>query len=445
MNQMKVADNVEPVFTTIHSVNGKGSVMKIIPIVSLLIALMAAPGYCQLTLDACRSKAKAHYPLVRQFDIIRQSESYTVANANKGYWPQISISGKATYQSEVTQIPKFFPSMPVFTMDKDQYQAMAEVSQVVWDGGAIRAQKKNVRASSEAELKKVEADLYALNDRVQQLFFGILLLAEQLKQNEILQNELTTNYDRVSAYMANGVANQADIDAIKVEQLGAQQRSIELSAARNAYREMLSVLIGEEIPETAVLVKPEAAAPVDDATIQRPELDMFAAQKTMLETQIAGVNAGVRPKISLFLQGGYGRPGLNMLDDDFSPLYIGGVRLTWSLSGFYSLGSTKKKIRMEMDKIETLRETFLFNTMSQTGQQTNDIDKCRRLIKSDDDIIALRAGIKKAAGAKVENGTMTVSDLLREINAENLAQQAKALHEIQLLMSTYTLKNTLNN
>jgi outer membrane protein TolC len=442
---MKVADNVEPVFTTIHSVNGKGSVMKIMPIVSLLITLMAAPGYCQLTLDACRLKAKAHYPLVRQFDIIRQSETYTVANANKGYWPQINISGKATYQSEVTQIPKIFPSMPTFSMDKDQYQAMAEVSQVVWDGGAVRAQKKNARASTEAELKKVEADLYALNERVQQLFFGILLLAEQLRQNEILQNELTTNYNRVSACMAGGVANQADIDAIKVEQLGAQQRRIELLAAQDAYRGMLSILIGEEIPATAVLVKPEAAAPVDNATVRRPELDMFTAQRTMLESQIAGVNAGVRPKINLFLQGGYGRPGLNMLDDDFSPWYIGGVRLTWSLSGLYSLGNTRKKIRLEMDKIETLRETFLFTTQGQTSQQSTDIDKCRQLVKTDDEIIALRTGIKKAAEAKVENGTITVSDLLREINAENLAQQTKALHEIQLLMSIVALKNTLNN
>jgi outer membrane protein TolC len=193
------------------------------------------------------------------------------------------------------------------------------------------------------------------------------------------------------------------------------------------------------------LVKPENAAPADASTIHRPELDMFEAQKTMLESQIAGIQAGVRPKISLFLQGGYGRPSLNMLDNDFSPYYMGGVRLSWNLSGLYTRSHNTKKIRLEMDGIETIRETFLFNTECRTRQQAGDIDKCRQLIKSDDDIIALRTGIKKAAGAKVENGTMTVPDLLREINAEHLAQQARALHEIQLLMSIYALKNTLNN
>jgi outer membrane protein TolC len=342
----------------------------------------------------------------------------------------------------VTQIPKLLPIMPSFTIDKDQYQAVAEVNQTVWDGGAIAAQKKNTRAAAEAELKKVETDMYAINDRVQQVFLGVLLLEEQLKHNEILQKELETNFNRVLAYRDNGVANQADVDAVKVEQLNAMQRRIELLSAQKAYRQTLSILIGEEIPDGAALVKPEETAILDLSKIARPELDMFDAQKAMLESQVAAVNAALRPKLSLFVQGGYGRPGLNMLKNDFSSFYIGGARLSWSLSGFYSFSNSTKKIRLEMDKVETQRDAFLLTVKCQVSQQASDVDKCRLLMKSDDDIIGLRTSIKNAAEAKVANGTMTVADLLREINAESFARQAKALHEIQLLMSLYSLKNS---
>jgi outer membrane protein TolC len=425
-------------------------------ITACIVTIAAAAGFCQITLDECRAKARANFPLIRQHDLLAASEKYTLSNANRGYLPQVTFSGKATWQSEVTRLdlagsatnPAMAPllsSMPSFEVDKDQYQGVVEINQLVWDGGAIRAQKKSLRAATESEQKKLETDLYALNERVQQLFFGCVLLSGQLEQNDLLGKELQTSYERVAAYIAGGVANQADLDAVNVEQLNTRQRRIELLAQLTTYRDMLGLLIGEPIPETATLVTPPMAGPDADTALHRPELDLFESQKTLLESQTAAINAALLPKINLFFQGGFGRPGLNMLSNDFSPFCITGVRLMWNLSGLYTRSNTIRKIRLEMDKVESLRETFLFNTRIQVRQQTGDIDKFRELIGNDEHIITLRTAIKKAAEAKVANGTLGVPDLLREITAENLARQAKALHELQLLMSLYTLENTRNN
>lgn len=398
-----------------------------------------------LTLDSCILLAKNRYPLIRQFDIIKKAEMYSIANVNKGYLPQVTFSAKATLQSEVTEMPKLPLAKFEMQLDRDQYQTVADVSQIVWDGGGIKAQKKALQAASQAETRKLETDLYALNERVLQLFFGALLIEEQLTQNSILKNELLTSYNRVAAYLANGVANQADLDAVMVESISADQRRIELLAAKGAYREMLSLFIGTTIGDTDSLVQPAPVSRTGSDSIMRPEIALFDAQKTALETQLAMLNTGVLPKISLFLQGGYGKPGLNMLSNDFSPFYLGGVRLLWNISNFYTTSNSKAKTRLEMDKVETLRETFIFNTLNQIVREKNEIDKWQKLIGQDDEIIALRQRIKKAAEVKVENGTLSVPDLLREISAENLARQLKAVHEIQLLSSMYSLKNASNN
>lgn len=398
----------------------------------------------QMTLEAFREKAKAYYPLSRQFGILETARKYSFANANRGYLPQITLSGKMLYQSDATEIPKLSPMMPSFSANKDQYQVAAEISQVVWDGGAVRARKEIESASIDVEREKLQVDLHELDKRVEQIFFGIVLISEQIVQNDIFYNELCSNYEKVSAYVTNGVANQADIEAIMVEKLSAQQQRIELLASRRAYCEMLSKLVGEEVSDTTVLTKPEVPVPSEVAGVRRSELDLFNAQQRMLESRIGAIGAGVRPKISLFLQCGYGRPGLDMLDNDFSEFAIGGIRLAWGLSGFYTKRNDIKKVELEMDKVETLRETFLVNTACQVKQERSDIDKYRALLGRDDEIIALRANIRKAAEAKVANGTMTISDLLNEINAEHMARQIRTLHEVHLIMAAYALRNTLN-
>lgn len=424
----------------------------------VLICTLYLPGaYGQLTIEVCQEMAKSNYPLVRQYGLIEQTREYSVANAAKGYLPRFSLSAKATYQSEVTKVPFSLPGITVEGLNLDQYQVVAEVNQTVWDGGHIRSQKELAKAAAEVGTQQLNVDLYALNNRVNELFFGILLLVEQLKQNVLLYEELQRNFDRISAYMANGVANEADLDAVKAEQINVLQSKTELQATRLAYERMLGFMLGSPLQEvvggatgegkidlTTPSVEETVESP-ENAEIKRPELDLFGARFRQLEVQRRMIVAGNRPQIGLFIQGGYGNPGLNMLKNEFSPWYMGGVRLSWNFGGLYTRKNENRQVTVDQDQVGVQEATFLFNTNLQLMQEGSEIGKLRELMRRDDELITLRDRIKVAAEAKVANGTMSVIELLREINAGEQARQTKMLHRIQLLMAIYKQKNTTNN
>jgi outer membrane protein TolC len=402
-----------------------------------------------LAVETCQEKAKTNYPLVKQYGLIEQTAKYNIDNANKGYLPQLTLSAKATYQSEVTSIPavlgqKLGISLP--SLAKDQYQAVLEATQVIWDGGVISTQNKITKAGAEVEKQKLEVDLYTLNDRVNQLFFGILLLDEQLKQTEILKNDLKTSYDRVAAYKTNGVAVQADLDAIKVEQLNTDQRTSDIQNTIKTYCLMLSALTKLDINEKTELKKPEIDwSTLKNVDVHRPEIGLFDAQGKLYDNQKNLILSANRPKVGAFVQGGYGQPGLNMFTIGFSPFYIGGVRFSWNISNLYSQKANLIKLDLSKKAVDIQKETFLFNNDLVTKQQQNEIEKLQSTVTNDNEIIRLRQNIKSATNARLDNGTASVSDLVRDLNAENQAKQLKSLHEIQLLMNVYQLKNNTNN
>lgn len=399
----------------------------------------------QITLEECRQKAQNNYPLVVQYDLVEKSKEYNLGNASKGYLPQFSLSGKATYQSDVTKLPVQIPDVDIKGLSRDQYQVMLELNQKIWDGGDIRYQRKQIKATSGIDREQLNVDMYALNDRVNQVYFGILMLDEKLKQNNLLQEDLQRSYQQVSAYMANGVANQSDLDAVKVEQLNTRQSETELLASRGAYMQMLSLLIGEDISRETKLLKPVATEMTLAEDINRPELSLFDAQRESLDISESTLRVRNLPKLGAFIQGAYGNPGLNMLKNEFTPFYIAGVRLTWNFGSLYTLRNDKRVIENNRQKLQSNRELFLFNTRLEATQENSAIQSVRELMREDDEIIALRTNIRKAAEAKVANGTLTVTDMLREITAESLARQTKAMHEVQLLMNIYQWKHATNN
>jgi outer membrane protein TolC len=421
----------------------------------LLVLSIPVFGFSQsLSIETCQEKAKANYPLVKQYGLIEQTSKYNIENANKGYLPQLTLSAKATYQSDVTSIPSFLaPKDPltgkqirITPLPKDQYQAVLEATQVIWDGGVISSQNKITKTGTEVDKQKLEVDLYALKDRVNQLFFGILLLNEQNKQNEILKNDLKTNFEKLTAFKKNGVAIQSDLDAIKVEQINADQRTSDIQNTVKTYCLMLSALTKLDINEKTDLKKPEINLSIlKDTTVRRPEIGLFDAQQKLLENQKSLVLASNLPKIGAFVQGGYGQPGLNMFTTGFSPFYIGGVRFSWNISGLYSQKNNISKIELSKKTVDIQKETFLFNNKLITKQQQNEIEKMQSTLSNDDEIIRLRQSIKNSTNAKLDNGTASVSDLIRDLNAENQSRQLKSLHEIQLLMNVYQLKNNTNN
>ena len=421
----------------------------------LALSFLNSSAFGQLSIDQCQDKARKNYPQIKQYSLIEQTSAYNISNANKGYLPQLSFSAQATYQSDVTEIPASLGQMlsqltgqniTIASMSKDQYKMVAELQQTIWDGGMISSQKEQIKATTELEKQKLEVDLYTIKERVNQIYFGILALNEQRVQIDLLQKELQTNYEKVKAYMQNGVANQADLDMIRVEQLKVKQKKAELNTIQKSYREMLAVMIADTTALTAALEKPVFDTNISsELEIKRPELKLFDAQTNLFASQEKIIRAGNLPKLGVFGQGGYGNPGLNMFNPGFTPYYILGAKLTWNFSGLYSQGNHLQKIALNKQTVASQKETFLFNTNLKVVNAQNEIAKIKEQIKSDDEIIALRKNIKKAAEVKVENGTLTVTDLIREINAESTAIQEKALRQIQLSMAVYNLKNITNN
>lgn len=424
--------------------------------VILFLCLPLLPGIAngqeKITLAQCYEWARANYPQIRQYGLIGQTEQYNLSNAVKGWLPQVTVNAKATYQSDVTKLPfdadklsAVMPGLEIPALSKDQYQVVAELNQNIWDGGTIHTSRQLTKAQATADREQLESDLYTLNDRVNQLYFGCLLQEELIRQNVLLQKELQINIDRITAMMANGVANQSDRESMEVELLNARQKEIELKASRVAFGRMLSAMIGKPYDKDRILEVPNVPGNPLSGEINRPELKALDAKSYLLELQNKQITSGLMPRIGAFVQGGYGRPGLNMLEDSFDPFYIAGVRLSWNMGKLYTLKNDRRKVATTLQQVEVQRETFLFNTSLELMQQNTEIQKISDLMKADDEIIRLRTSIKKAAEVKLENGVISVTDLIREINAEDMAKQTAAAHRIQHLNAVYNYMYTTNN
>lgn len=412
----------------------------------LLLLLLIATGALQaqsLTIETCYTLAAENYPLVKQRELLTKSNEYTLQNLSKGYLPQLTLAGQATYQSEVTQVPISVPGMNVTALSKDQYKFYGEVTQTLFDGGVIRQQKLTQQSNLQVEQQKLEVELYKIRDRINQLFFGILLVDEQIRQTELLKQDITLGLKKTEAAIANGTAFRSSADVLKAELLNADQRTTELKAARFAYAEMLGLFINRQLDAGTALEKPKALVVSPD--INRPEITLYDSQNKTVDAQYKMLTARNLPKLNLFVQGGYGRPALNMLSNDFEAYYIGGVRLNWSLSGLYTLKKDKALLDLNRQTIAVQKETFLFNTHYTLRQQSAEVNKYSELLTSDNDIIALRTRVKQTASAQLENGVITSNDYLREVNAEDKARQNKIVHEIQMLMAQYAQQTTTGN
>ena len=413
--------------------------------ITFFFALVSyAPCFAQLSIEACYEKARANYPLIKQYGLIEKTKEYNLSNAAKGYLPQVTFSAQATYQSDVTEIPIDLDAIgltgvKIPSVSQDQYKMELALSQTLWDGGAIRSERKALRTQAEVDQRDMDVNMYTINERVNQLYFGVLLADAQLEQNKVLQAELRRSCEQVSSYIKNGIAQQSDLDAIRVDLLKAKQTEAQFEHTKRAYREMLSRLIGEEIGEETRLVKPEAVRPLTKEN-NRPELELYQAQIRNLWAQDSRITAGMMPKLGLFVTGGYGKPGLDMFEDNFKVYYLAGVKLSWNLGSLYTRKNDRRKIQTGIRSIETQRETFLFNTSLDVAQR-NYIDQ----LKYDDEIIALRGSVKRASEAKMANGTLSGTDLTRDIHAEQSAIQDKILHEMELLQAIYNLKYVTNN
>ena len=404
------------------------------------------------SLDECRRLAREHYPAIRQYDLINQTEQFNLSNAARAWIPQISVSAQATYQSATPTYPEAFSAIleangiDMAGIRNDQYKVAIDISQNIWDGGQSKANRAIAKAEADEQRSSLDVSLYDLQSRVDDLYFGILLLDERMAQTEALITILDSNLKRMKTYFNNGVATQADVDAIEAELLTAKQTLGQVESARASYRRMLEVFIGQPL-QTEPLERP-AMRELTSRTSARPELDMFDAKADKLAAQREAINTSVMPHFSAFVQGYYGYPGMDMfrsmMNAEWTPNAIIGVRMSWNIGAFYTKKNKLSKLHVAEEQIAVERDVFLFNTEIQTTQEDGEIARLRKALEDDDRIVELRRRVRIAAESQLEHGVIDATDLLRKITDETNAMLNRSTHEIELLQATYRLKTALN-
>ena len=396
-----------------------------------------------ITLEECYEWARKNYPLIQQKELLVRSLAYNIDNVQSGHLPQLAIYAQATYQSEVTRLPG--PGALVEPLSKDQYRMYAELNQSIYDGGIIKNQNAVQSTNTLVEQQKLEVELYKIKDRINQIFFGVLLMEAQRAQINLLRADLTTSLSRTESAIRNGTAFRTNADMLQAELLKTDQRIIEINACRSVYLDMLGYFINQPLNDQTILQAPLALADETALEIRRPELTLYQFQLELVGAQYKANQTRNVPKLGLFLQGGYGRPGLNMLKNEFDTYYQGGVRFSWSLGNFYNSKRDRELLDVNSLFVNTQRETFLFNTNLSLKQQSKEVEKLRELIRVDGDIITLRTRIKNTAQSQYDNGVISTSDLLRELNAEETARQNLAVHQIQWMLAKYNYQTTSGN
>ena len=406
----------------------------------------------QVTLDECRRLAREHYPEIRQYDLVRRTEEYTLSNARRAWLPQLSFAAQATWQTEVPSFPNALAGMlaqqgiDMPGMNKDQYKAALELNQTLWDGGKSEADKRIARAEAAEQARSADVDLYALQGRVDNLFFSILLLDERIAQTRLTLDLLRSNLKKVRALQRNGVAMQSDADAVEAELLTVNQQLTQVTASRDSYRRMLEIFTGRPL-DGERLERPDTSEPRSMES-SRPELALFDATADKLTAQERLVKAATCPRFGLFAQGYYGYPGMDyfqsMMSPDWSWNAMAGVKMSWNFGAYYTRKNSLAKLRTAKEQVEVQREIFLFNTRLQTAEESGDIARLRKALADDDRIVALRRSVREAAESKLRNGVIDTDDLLRKITDEAAAATARSAREIELLKTIYELKHTIN-
>ena len=417
--------------------------------ISLALIMLSSVSRAQ-TLEECQQAAEKNYPLIKQYGLIDKTTQLTVKNIQKGWLPQVTASAQATYQSAVTAWPESMQSMyqqmglNMKGLSKDQYKIGIDLQQTIYDGGAISSQRNIAQQEGKVQEAQTETNLYQVRRRVNEMYFSLLLLNEQIQLNEDVKALLQSSEKKLSAMVKGGTAAASDLDNMRAERLSVEQQNENLKQQKLMLQRMLSVFCGLEVNNTQKPTPIQIASSVNN----RPEMRLYNSQLELTEAKEKALDTQLRPKLGLFAQGFYGYPGLNMFEDMMNRKWslngIVGIKLSWNVSTLYTHKNDKARLNAQREMIENAREVFLFNNKLEEIQQSENISRYQTMMKSDDEIIVLRTNVRKAAESKLTHGIIDVISLLREINNENAAKTQQSIHEIDMLKEMYNLKYTNN-
>ena len=421
----------------------------------LLLALSLFAGIrlsAQVTLEECVTLAQDNYPLIQKYDLLKQTKEVNLSDINKSWLPQINVYGQGTVQNETPSFPESLAGIisqtgaTISGLNEWQYKVGADISQNIWDGGTSKTKRKIEHAEDAERQAAMDVQLYAIRERVEDLYFGILLMDEQIEQTRNMQALLQSNLDKLRSMQKNGTAMQSDVDMVEAQYLSTNQQLIQAESASRSYRKVLELFTGKSLAGQELL-KPDASIP-QDLKPDRPELRQFEAQLLANEAKNASITASTMPKIGLFAQAYYGYPGFDyfesMMNRDPSFNILAGVKVSWNIGAFYHKKNDKRKLRLASDNIIVERDIFLFNTNLKTRSQLDRIDELKAVMKENDRIVQLRENVRKAAESQLDNGIIDATALLSKLTDEKQARLNASYHEIQLLQNIYQLKYTLN-
>lgn len=411
---------------------------------TILTALLAIPMQIfgqSLTLDRCLQMAHDNYPAIKQYRMVEQSRDFTLANAAKEWLPKVSVSAGAAAFTDL--LADDMAKMGISTRNH-AFSGAISVKQTLYDGGAISAGRHVAAAEATVQSRQLDVTLYDINSRVEQIYFGLILIDEQIKQSRLLQSDLATSRATVASLITGGLANETDKDAVSVEIVKAQQQEEQLAASRMAYLRMLGVFIGRNLGGETQLQKP--SLPTADASLasgrNRPEMAYYDARNALVDTQRRQLNARLMPALGLF---GLGAAHSRLSAMVNNTMLAAGLSLTWNIGALYTRKNDIRKLGLQRERNENLRESFLFNLRLQNAEANGAVSALRSQIEKDKDIVHLRESIRSKSEKKVSLGTETVNEMVRDINAVAMARQQQSIHEIQLLEELYRLKTINNN
>ena len=418
-------------------------------IISFALIMMATAIQAQ-TLEECQLAAEKNYPMIKQYDLISQTTQLTVKNIMKGWLPQIAIAAQATYQSDVTSWPESmkgtFQQLGVNMkgLSKDQYKVGIDLQQTIYDGGTISSLRSIARQEEKVQKAQVETNLYQVRKRVNEMYFSLLLLNEQIKLNDDVKALLLSSEKKLASMLKGGTIATSDFENIRAERLSVEQQNESLKSQQQMLQHLLSTFCGIKVSN----VQKPAPFETTISMNKRPEMQLFDNQLKLSSIKEKALNTQIRPKLGIFAQGFYGYPGLNMFEDMINRKWslngMVGVKLSWNVGALYSLKNDKVKLRLQREMTENAREIFLFNNQLEEIQQNENIKRYHTMKQTDDEIIMLRTNIRKAAESKLSHGIIDVNNLLREINNENAAKIQQTIHDIEMLKEMYNLKYTNN-
>lgn len=415
---------------------------------SMVMLLMGMNVFSQqvtYTLDSLQSMARNSYPLTKQLLFAQSKGEAAIKEVNSDWLPKAAIVGSATYQSEVSSI-SLPSSMPVSVENpaKDQYKAGVEISQLIYDGGVNATRKSIEELNVLSETNRVEAELLQVKHKLNDLYLALLINTEANNALLNVKKDLTARLVNIESAVESGTMLKTTMRELEAEIIGIDQKMSENNSQRVSLLSALSILVQENMDTTVVFVVPETEPFLFDKDVAaRPEYKQLTTQMELFDWRNTLIDKGNAPKIALFGNGYYGRPGFDFFNNDFRPYGMAGVRFSWNIGGYYSSSHKKSKLLIDKQIVENKRSLFELGMQTQLSQQEQEIVKLQELIDQDKSVIEIRSEVRETAAVQYENGTITTTDYIIKLNAETQAIITGSMHEIQLSMAFINYKTLL--